>query len=90
MTTTIDLTALNNKLCVNGLTYVEWDDCTEQYILTINRSDFGFKKLIQSNLKEFGLYMDEFINGHGYIRPLSTQRMLDNNLREWHFSLVTK
>jgi hypothetical protein len=89
MTTTIDLTALNKKLDILGLTYVEWDDCTEQYILTINRSDFPFKKLIQENLKEFGLYMDDFINGHGYVRPLSTQRMLDNRLKEWHYTLVT-
>jgi hypothetical protein len=90
MTTTIDLTALNRKLCINGLTYVEWDDCTEQYLLTVNYTDFPFIDLIKSNLKEFGLIVDEFINGHGYVRPLSTQRMLNNRLKEWHFSLITK
>lgn len=90
MTTTIDLTALNRKLCINGLTYVEWDDCTEQYLLTVNWTDFPFIDLIRSNLKEFGLIVDEFINGHGFIRPKAVGNAMDLRLKEWHFSLVTK
>jgi hypothetical protein len=86
---TIDLTALNKKLDILG-TYVEWDDCTEQYIATINRSGYPLKEMIKSNLKDFGLYMDEFINGHGHVSPLSTQRMLDNRLEEWYYTLVTR
>jgi hypothetical protein len=90
MTTTIDLTALNRKLCINGLTYVEWDDCTEQYLLTVNYTDFPFIDLIKSNLKEFGLIVDEFINGHSFIRPKAVGNAMDLRLKEWHFSLITK
>jgi hypothetical protein len=69
-------------------TNVEWDDCTEQFLLSVDKADFKDFDLIQTMLKSLDLHTDEFLNGHGYIRPASAARQMDLALERWDYTLI--
>lgn len=79
---------LQNTLGVSKATYVEWDDCTEQFMLTVDRKDFLKLEQIKECLTNQGLYVDEFTNGHGFIRPVSLGRKMDLQLKSWYFTII--
>lgn len=79
---------LQNTLGVSKGTDVEWDDCTEQFMLTVDRADFLKLEQIKECLTNQGLYVDEFTNGHGFIRPVSLGRKMDLQLKSWYFTII--
>ena len=79
---------LETILGVSKATYVEWDDCTECFYLTVDRKDYSSFPEIKELLTNEGFYVDEFINGHGYIRPVSEGRKLDLQLDYWTYTLI--
>jgi hypothetical protein len=79
---------LQNTLGVSKGTDVEWDDCTEQFLLAVDRKDFMKFPQIKECLTNQGLYVDEFTNGHGFIRPVSVARKMDLQLEVWYYTLI--
>ena len=76
--------------CVLGAsqaTNVEWDYDTEQFLLSVDKSDFVRFPQIQLALRKEGLYTDEFVNGHGFVRPREAGRALDLQLEYWTYTL---
>lgn len=78
---------LQNTLAVSKATYVEWDE-TEQFMLTVDRADFLKLEQIKECLTNQGMYVDEFTNGHGFIRPREIGRQMDLQLESWYFTLI--
>ena len=78
---------LQNTLSVSKATYVEWDE-TEQFMLTVDRADFLKLEQIKECLTNQGMYVDEFTNGHGFIRPREIGRRMDLELESWYFTLI--
>ena len=68
-------------------TTVEWDDEIGQWFLNVDRPDFVWFEAIKAALKTEGFHLDEFVNGHGFIRPASVARRLDLALPYWTYSL---
>jgi hypothetical protein len=79
---------LENTLGVSKGTDVEWDYCTEQFLLAVDRKDFMKFPEIKECLTNQGLYVDEFTNGHGFIRPVSAGRKMDLALKVWYYTLI--
>jgi hypothetical protein len=78
---------LENTLGVSKATYVEWDE-TEQFMLTVDRADFMKFPEIKECLSNQGMYVDDFTNGHGFIRPVSLGRKMDLELESWYYTLI--
>lgn len=68
-------------------TIVEWDDEIGQTFLNVDRADYQKFETIKALIKAEGYNLDEFINGHGFIRPVSVGRRFDLALPYWTYSL---
>lgn len=86
MTNTIDI----ENILKGFKSYIEWDDCTEQFILTIVKEEFTLKEKIFSIIRP-SFIVDEWTNGHGFIvSPKSVRDKMDNSLPEWYFTLIER
>lgn len=78
---------MQGTLGASQATNVEWDWDTEQFLLSVDKSDFVRFAQIQLALRREGLYTDEFVNGHGFVRPREAGRALDLQLDYWTYTL---
>lgn len=85
MTNTIDI----ENILKGFHSYIEWDDCTEQFILTIVKEEFPRKEEIFQRVKT-SFIIDDWTNGHGFIVNKSVRERMDKALAEWYFTLIEK